>query len=87
MDHHRMNLAAKLLAKAQSTTFDAEAMSLVRRSCLILLGVVRDEETAGSDAHAEGDGEQSQDVGRVDIDWQPVEETVRSSERHVDVTA
>ena len=82
-----MYLAAKLLAKAQATPYDAEAMSLVRRSCLILMRVVTesDGESAGPGPNALSGARPRRDVGRA-VDWQPVDDPA-SSEGHVDLTA
>lgn len=40
MDHCKMERAAKLLAKAQSTEYDAEAIALLEKSCRLLTGVI-----------------------------------------------
>ena len=40
MDRRRMQTAAKLLEKAQSTEFEAEAIALLDKSCRLLAGVI-----------------------------------------------
>jgi hypothetical protein len=40
MDHSRMEKATKLLAKAQSTEYEAEAIALVEKSCRVLTGAI-----------------------------------------------
>jgi len=89
MDHNQMDVAIKLLAKAQSTTYDAEAMSLVRHSCLILTGVATraDEEARHTTKQIGACGVPMQDVGSDFHDWQLEEELVTPHGYHFDVTA
>jgi len=85
MDVHRVGLAAKLLAKAQSTPYDPEAMSLVKRSCLILMRVVTDEDTTWLSART--GPAPVRGVGRAERDRRSVEDNDPSSEHHIDLTA
>jgi len=83
-----MYVAGKLLDKAQSTPYDAEALSLVRRSCLILMRLVTDsDEEAGSGGHGgPGDGP-GRDGERAVTEWQPVPDRGPATARHLDVNA
>jgi len=83
MDVHRVGLAAKLLAKAQSTPYDPEAMSLVKRSCMILMRVVADEDSTWIGPRSGP----ARRLGRADRARRPVEDGDPSSEHHIDLTA
>ncbi len=89
MDHNQMDIAIKLLAKAQSTTYDAEAVSLVRRSCLILTGVATraDEEADHTKKQTDACGVWTQDTGSDFHEWQPKHELVTPNDCHFDLTA
>jgi len=54
MDNCGVERAAKLLAKAQSTAYEPEAIALMEKSCRLLTGVIAAAEAVGQCVHTLG---------------------------------
>jgi len=84
-----MERAAKLLAKAQSTAYEAEAIALMEKSCRLLTGII-----AAADGKAEPVGWCVHTLGTTGFGedpiiayCQPAEDLQPQGKRHIDLKA